>query len=164
MIDSDNRCDYFIPANCNSHSVKLAPIWATWLAIFYDTTIMYIRRHEIPRVPLYCSFLSWIHIQQCYESRKDIHGQTVLHYAAKSGNIKCLKLLLEKGVDIHAKVRHFTLTRSAPSTPLVVPEVVSFLCEPFLHCMSFLFIVHCRNIVLFPTGQQWENCLWNCLH
>ena len=38
-------------------------------------------------------------------NRKDIHGQTVLHYAAKSGNIKCLKLLLECGVNIHAKVR-----------------------------------------------------------
>ena len=39
------------------------------------------------------------------EYSHDIHGQTVLHYTAKSGNIKCLKFLLECGVDIHAKVR-----------------------------------------------------------
>lgn len=35
---------------------------------------------------------------------KDIHGQNILHYVAKSGNIKCLKLLLERGMTIHDKV------------------------------------------------------------
>ena len=36
---------------------------------------------------------------------KDVHGQSVLHFAAKSGNVKCLELLLECGVSIHDKVR-----------------------------------------------------------
>jgi len=35
---------------------------------------------------------------------KDDHGSTALHYAAKTGQIKCIELLLENGADVHIKV------------------------------------------------------------
>ena len=45
-----------------------------------------------------------IFIFEYYISSKDADGQTVLHYAAKVGNIKCVKMLLEHGADIAVSV------------------------------------------------------------
>ena len=44
------------------------------------------------------------HVLLYHAYRKDVRGRNVLHHVAKSGNMKCLKLLLEFGVDIHEKV------------------------------------------------------------
>ena len=63
-------------------------------------------------IPIIIGYLVWPYKACDYVSiyvwhmkySKDINGQTVLHYTAKSGNVKCLKFLLECGVNIHTKV------------------------------------------------------------